>query len=88
VNPFRSSTTRRFWECLNGLPVAVKDQAFKQYALFEENPFHPSLQFKETGRYWSVRVSRGYRALAVRHDNDLTWFWIGSHDEYERILMG
>jgi hypothetical protein len=86
VNPFRSSTTRRFWECLNRLPVEIQDHTFKQYAFFEENPFHPSLQFKEKGRYWSVRVSRGYRALAVRHDNDLTWFWIGPHDEYERLL--
>ena len=63
---------------LNQLSVEVQDQAFKQYALFEENPFHPSLRFKEKGRCWSVRVSRGYRALAVRHDNDLTWFWIQS----------
>jgi hypothetical protein len=35
-----------------------------------------------------VRVSRGYRALALRHDDELTWFWIGPHDEYERILKG
>lgn len=88
MNPFRSSTTRRFWECLYQLPVEVQGQAFKQYALFEKNPFHTSLRFKEKGRYWSVRVSRGYRAMAVRHENDLTWFWIGPHDEYDRILNG
>ena len=88
MNHFRSSCSPRFWECLNRLPVEIRDQAFKQYALFEENPHHPSLRFKQTRSYWSVRVSRGYRALALRHDDELTWFWIGPHDEYERILKG
>jgi hypothetical protein len=26
--------------------------------------------------------------LAVREGNAFTWFWIGPHDEYERILNG
>jgi hypothetical protein len=35
---------------------------------------------------WSVRVTRGYRALGVLDGDTVTWFWIGSHDEYERRL--
>lgn len=66
----------------------MQEQADKQFALFTENPFHPSLRFKATGNYWSVRVSRGYRALAEREDNDLYWFWIGPHGEYDRIIDG
>jgi hypothetical protein len=50
------------------------------------NPYHPSLRLKVIGPYWVVRVSRGYRALARRKDNDFFWFWIGPHDEYDRIL--
>jgi len=84
----RSTTTPRFWERLFQLPESVQDQAFKQYALFAENPFHPSLRLKQVGPLWSVRVSRGYRALARRNDNHFTWFWIGPHDEYERLLKG
>ena len=26
--------------------------------------------------------------VAVREGNTFTWFWIGPHDEYERILKG
>lgn len=36
----------------------------------------------------SVRINRGYRALARCRGNTLFWFWIGPHDEYERILKG
>lgn len=86
MNPFRSSATPRFWERLNRLPADIQDQAFAQYTLFEENPYHPSLRFKQTGDYWSARITRGYRALAVRDGHSLTWFWIGTHDEYERLL--
>lgn len=88
MNPFRSAATPLFWQCLSRLPGAIQAHAFKQYTLFQEDPYHPSLRFKEVGPYWSVRVSRGYRALARRQDNELTWFWIGSHDEYERLLQG
>ena len=74
------------WECFDALPIAIQEQADRRYALFAANPYHPSLHFKEAGPYWSVRVSRGYRALARRRGNDLYWFWIGGHTEYERLL--
>jgi len=28
----------------------------------------------------------GYRALAADGPDGLVWFWIGLHDEYERLL--
>ena len=85
---FSSHPLAEFWECYDALPTNIQEQADKQYALFASDPYHPSLRFKETGPYWSVRVSRAYRALARRRGNDLYWFWIGPHDEYERILKG
>jgi hypothetical protein len=68
------------------LTVAMREKANKQYSLFEANPYHPSLRLKAIGPYWVVRVSRGYGALARRRDNVFFWFWIGPHDEYDRIL--
>ena len=58
--------------------------ADKAYALLRENPQHPSLFFKKLGglEYWSARIDRNYRALAVRQGDDFAWFWIGTHDEY------
>ena len=56
------------------------------YATLREDLNHPSLELKKVGRFWSVRVGLHYRALAVQNETDLTWFWIGSHAEYDRIL--
>jgi len=36
---------------------------------------------------FAVRVSREYRALGVRTDDVMIWFWIGSHPEYDQILQ-
>jgi hypothetical protein len=41
---------------------------------------------KPAGELWPARVTDAYRALAIREDNLFTWFWIGSHDEYMRLL--
>ena len=38
---------------------------------------------------YSVRIGRtGYRAIAVDVPNGFLWIWIGTHDEYERLLKG
>ena len=34
----------------------------------------------------SVRVTLGYRALGLLDDEELAWFWIGKHAEYDRLL--
>ena len=52
--------------------------------LRHEAPVHYCPQSR-VGAYWSVRISPGYRALARRRENDLYWFWIGPHAEYDRI---
>jgi hypothetical protein len=75
-----------FWEAYGKLPESVRALADKNYALLKENPRHPSLQFKKVGRFWSVRVGSRYRALAVQVDEDLLWFWIGSHADYDPIV--
>jgi hypothetical protein len=75
-----------FWEAYGKLPESVRALADKNYALLKENPRHPSLQFKKVGRFWSVRVGSRYRALAVEADQDLLWFWIGSHADYDAIV--
>jgi hypothetical protein len=35
----------------------------------------------------SVRVGLGYRALGVMHRDDIIWFWIGSHADYDRLVQ-
>jgi hypothetical protein len=43
----RSSTTRSFRKLFEDLPQQVKETAKKNYALWKENPFHPSREFKD-----------------------------------------
>ena len=75
-----------FWDAYGKLPERVRKVADKNYALLKKNPRHPSLQLKKVGRFWSVRVGSRYRALAVEVDQDLLWFWIGSHAEYDSMI--
>jgi hypothetical protein len=35
---------------------------------------------------FSVRVGLRYRALAYRADDDLYWFWIGTHADYDHLI--
>ena len=85
----RSRATPRFWAAYRELPAEIQDLARKAYRLFCENPRHPSLQFKRihsADPIYAVRVSLGYRALGLLEDDEIVWFWIGSHDQYDRIL--
>jgi hypothetical protein len=84
----RHFASPRFWQRYNQLPEAVRRVADKNYALLKQNPQHPSLHFKQIGRFWSVRVGIQYRALAVEGPEGLVWFWIGSHDDYDQLISG
>jgi hypothetical protein len=79
-------TSADFWRFFNELPSEVQTLARANYELLKTDPRHPSLHFKKVGDYWSVRVGRSYRALAVEVKGGYLWGWIGSHAEYDRIL--
>ena len=85
----KSATVPSFWETYAKLDETVKQRARKAFELWSENPFHPSLHFKCVNSeedIWSVRITINYRALGVLDDGTVTWFWIGSHKEYERYF--
>ncbi len=85
----KSYTTLRFRKALQQLPESVQRQARAAYRIFRQNPQHPSLHFKQVHpirSIYSVRVSRNYRALGVRDGDEIVWFWIGSHANYDQLL--
>ena len=85
----KSGATPRFRAAYRELPPEIRDLAQKAYRLFRENPGHPSLHFKKVhdrDPIYSARVTLGYRALGLLEGEDITWFWIGSHAEYDRLL--
>ncbi len=78
--------TSDFWYHYRQLPPEVQRTADKNYQLLADAPYYPSLHFKKIQDLWSVRVGRGYRALATEQDGDYLWFWIGTHAEYDRLI--
>lgn len=79
----------RFRELLAGLPESVRRQARAAYRLFQADPAHPGLRFKQvhpTPPTYSARVGIGYRAVGVLDGDTVIWFWIGSHADYDKLL--
>jgi hypothetical protein len=72
---------------LSELPPKAQKTAQKNFRLWQQEPSLKSLGFKRIKQdLWSVRASSGFRALATFEDGVYLWFWIGPHDEYERLL--
>jgi len=53
-------------------PASVKFKAIKRLA--------------DGNQLCSARVTRDYRVLGVLMNDIVIWFWIGSHDNYERLI--
>lgn len=72
------------------LPTEIRQIAKNKYKQFKDNPFHASLHFKRihsNKAIFSARITSNHRTIGILNDdNAIIWFWIGSHDEYERIL--
>jgi hypothetical protein len=82
----KSSTTAEFRRLLAELPPEVRKTAHKQFRLWMHDPQHSSVRFKKVGEMWSARVDRRHRALAIDVRGTIVWFYIGTHDGYERRI--
>ena len=84
-----SFLTEQFLNHYRTLPEHVREQARQAYALFVQDPYHPSLRFRRvhpTRPIFSARVGIDYRVVGLREGNDIFWYWIGSHSEYDQLL--
>ena len=79
-------TTSDFWHNYSLLPHHICKLADKNFELLKNNSAHPSLHLKKVGNYWSVRVGINFRAIAIHTNEGLIWFWIGTHNEYNKII--
>ncbi len=88
----KSNTTSGFWKAHDGLPAEIRRAARRVYVPWRRNPDHPSPRFKcvsprhgvylvRIGLQWSAL---GYRDRAAGEDR-MTWFWIGSPADYDRL---
>jgi hypothetical protein len=60
--------------------------AREKYSLWKRDPGHPSLKFEERRiGICVVRIGEHIRAIGLREGDLIVWFWIGSHEEYNRF---
>ncbi len=84
-----SRTRLSFWRAYARLDAPAHAAARRAYALFLENPAHPSLRFKKLGgsdRAWSVRINEQYRVVGERQGDTIFWVWIGTHNEFDKLF--
>jgi hypothetical protein len=62
---FKSFAVPEFWKCYDALPENTQALAHAKFALFEQEPFHPSLGLKQKGEVWTVDVGRRYRPSRI-----------------------
>jgi hypothetical protein len=85
----KSVTTNRFRKAFANLPPATQERARTSYQQWKQNPNHPALHFKQIHNHkpiYSVRVGLSYRALGIKEENTIIWFWIGSHEDYNNLI--
>ena len=85
----RSHTTERFRKAFRQLPAEVQARARQAFRLWRSNPSHPSLRFKQvhpTQPIYAVRIGIHWRAVGVKTDDAIVWYWIGSHSDYDTLL--
>ena len=85
----RSLTTSAFWDRFNALSLDDQRQAREAHGIWLENPRQPGLRFKKVHSarpIYSARVGLDIRAVGIMAGDDIIWFWIGPHDEYEELL--
>ena len=85
----KSRATRRFWQAYSDLPAHVQPLARKNYKLWQQNHQHPSLQFKklkgDSDRF-CVRIGDHYRAIGHLVGDTMEWVWIGTHEDYNKLI--
>ena len=84
-----SHINARFKKAYKRLPTEIRVVAKKQYKAFKLNPYHASLHFKRvhsSQAIYSARITQNYRTLGILKDDVIIWFWIGSHDDYDKLL--
>lgn len=81
--------TEKFRKSLNSLQTNTRKKAKKQFELFIQNLFHPSLHTEKlepkNKNLWSFRVDKNYRVIFTFMDKEtLLLLDIGPHDIYKQ----
>ncbi|TCO93557.1 hypothetical protein EV701_104261 [Chthoniobacter flavus] len=71
------------------MPPEIRAQAREACVRFMSDPSHPALHFKKLEGYegvWSVRINKQYRGVGHRQGDTIEWFWIGTHNDFDKAF--
>lgn len=82
--------TERFRKSLDLLDKNIRRKVKKQFLLFLNNIFHPSLHTEKLEpkhrNLWSFRIDKNYRVIFTTQNNQtILLLDIGHHDIYKKI---
>ncbi len=86
---YHSATLPEFWKYYKSLDKQTQSQAKDAFRRFKDDPENPGLNFermKSNRDLCSARVNVGIRAGGVIRGDTITWFFIGSHSEWDRLI--
>jgi hypothetical protein len=83
-----SHITTNFRKCFATLQPRKQKQARENYSLWLADPFNSTTNFtNKFGNLWSAEIGRTHRTLGrMVEKNVMLWFWIGTHEEYNKLL--
>jgi hypothetical protein len=81
-----SHALRSSWKCYDQLPAHVQKLGDKNFALFRGiTPSIPPRASLKKGEVYTVEIGRSDRAMARERNGHYYWFWIGTHEEYNKF---
>jgi hypothetical protein len=85
----KNKRRKRFHKLFAKLPPHIQKQAIEDFKLFKEDPYHSSLGFKVIEgdiTICAVDIGYHYRALGEKIGDTIEWYWIGSHQDYDKLI--
>jgi hypothetical protein len=85
----KSRTTAKFRKAFDRLPAVIQQQAKQAFQTWKKNPWYPSLRFKQVHQslpIFCVRIGIDWRAVGIQSGDEIVWYWIGSHNNYNNLL--
>ncbi|KKP36242.1 MAG: hypothetical protein UR27_C0024G0007 [Candidatus Peregrinibacteria bacterium GW2011_GWA2_33_10] len=82
--------SHKFRKSFNSLDISVKRKTQKQFNLFLQNVFHPSLNTEKlepkNKNIWSFRIDKNFRVIFTFTDKEKIYILdIGPHNIYKKI---
>lgn len=89
----KSFRTSKFKELFGRLPVEAQRLATKAYGQWKSDPNYPGVNFKPykgvkgDRRVYEAYIGDHYRAFCYFQENEFVWFWIGSHEDANKLRV-